>query len=77
MLVKNRDPLLLNSSGTMIGRMFLTEKRKEYLNYGEFNSHTNENLKESRKIHEFKNVWTSDGKMLFKDGSGIINLFYD
>ena len=34
-------------------------------------------LKEAREIYEFKNVWTSDGKFLFKDGSGNINLFYD
>ena len=34
-------------------------------------------LKEAREIYEFKNVWTSDGKILFKDGSGNINLFYD
>ena len=33
-------------------------------------------LKEDRKIHDFKNVWTSDGKILLKDGSGNINLFY-
>ena len=34
-------------------------------------------LKEARKIYEFKNIWTSDGKILFKDGSGNINLFRD
>ena len=34
-------------------------------------------LKEAREIHSFKNVWTSDGKILFRDGSGNINLFYD
>ena len=34
-------------------------------------------LKEAREIHNFKNVWTSDGKILFRDGSGNINLFYD
>ena len=34
-------------------------------------------LNEGREIYEFKNVWTSDGKFLFKDGSGNINLFYD
>ena len=34
-------------------------------------------LKEAREIYEFKNVWTSDGKILFKDRSGNINLFYD
>ena len=34
-------------------------------------------LKEAREIYEFKIVWTFDGKILFKDGSGNINLFYD
>ena len=34
-------------------------------------------LKKAREIHNFKNVWTSDGKILFRDGSGNINLFYD
>ena len=34
-------------------------------------------LKEPREIYEFKNVWTSDEKILFKDGSGNINLLYD
>ena len=33
-------------------------------------------LKEAREIYEFKTVWTSDGKILFKDGSGNIDLFY-
>ena len=27
-------------------------------------------LKEAREIHSFKNVWRSDRKILFKDGSG-------
>ena len=34
-------------------------------------------LKEAREIHNFKNVWTSDGTILFRDDSGNINLFYD
>ena len=34
------------------------------------------NLEETREIYKFKNVWTSDGKILFKDGSGNINLFF-
>ena len=32
-------------------------------------------LKEAREIHSFKNVWTSDREILFKDGSGNINFF--
>ena len=35
------------------------------------------NLEETREIYKFKNVWTSDGKILFKDVSGNIKLFYD
>ena len=27
-------------------------------------------FKEVREIYDFKNVWTSDGKILLKDGSG-------
>ena len=34
-------------------------------------------LKEAREIYDFKNVWASDGKILFKDGSGNTSLFYD
>ena len=34
-------------------------------------------LKEAREIYDFKNVWTSDGKILFRDGSGNASLFYD
>ena len=52
MLAKNRDPSLLNSSGTMTETTCLTEretKRKEYLNYGEFNSHTNEKVERRQK----------------------------
>ena len=29
-------------------------------------------LNEARERHNFKNVWTSDGKILYKDGSGKI-----
>ena len=34
-------------------------------------------LKEARQIYDFKNVWTSDGKISFKDGSGNESLFCD
>ena len=34
-------------------------------------------LKEARKIYDFKNVWTSDEKISFKDGSGNESLFCD
>ena len=34
-------------------------------------------LKEAREIYDFKNVWTPDGKILFKVGSGNTSLFYD
>ena len=33
-------------------------------------------LKEAREIYDFKNVWTSDRKILFKVGSGNTSLFY-
>ena len=34
-------------------------------------------LKETRNIYVLKNVWKSDGKYFFKDGSGNTNLFFD
>ena len=34
-------------------------------------------LKEVREIYDFKNVWTSDGKILFKDELGNTSPFYD
>ena len=34
-------------------------------------------LNEGRKIYDFKNVWISDGEILFKDGSGNTSLFYE
>ena len=34
-------------------------------------------LKKARDVNSFKNFWTSDGKVLFKSGSGNINFFYD
>ena len=34
-------------------------------------------LKEAREIYDFRNVWASDGKILFKDGSGNTSLIYD
>ena len=34
-------------------------------------------LKEAKETYDFRNVWTSDGKMLLKDGLGKTTLFYD
>ena len=80
MLVKNQDPSLLSSSGIMTERTFLTEKKKlkgKNISITESLTATRmKKLKEGREIHEFRNVWTSDGKISFKDGSGNINLFY-
>ena len=33
-------------------------------------------LNEARERYNFKNVWTSDGKILYKDGSGKIKVYY-
>ena len=33
-------------------------------------------LNEARERYNFKNVWTSDGKILYKDGSGKIKIYY-
>ena len=35
-----------------------------------------EKLNEARERHNFKNVWTSHGKILYKDGSGKIKVYY-
>ena len=81
MLVKNQDPSLLSSSGIMTERTFLTEKKKlkgKNISIMESLTATRmKKLKKFREVHSFKNVWTSDGKILCKDGSGNINLFYD
>ena len=34
-------------------------------------------LKEAKEIYDFKNVFTSDRKILFQDGSRNTSLFYD
>ena len=34
-------------------------------------------LKDAGEILDFENVWTFDGKILFKNGAGNINFFYD
>ena len=34
-------------------------------------------LNEAREIYDYQNVWTSDGKILFKDESGNASLFFD
>ena len=34
-------------------------------------------LKEAKEIYDFKNVWISEGKILFKHGSENACLFYD
>ena len=81
MLVKNQDPSLLNSSGIMIERTFLTEKRKlkgKIISITKSLTATRmKKLEEAGEIYEFKKCWTSDAKILFNDGSGNINLFYD
>ena len=33
-------------------------------------------LNEARESYNFKNVWTSDGKVLYKDVSGKIKVYY-
>ena len=63
----------------MIEKTYLTKKKKLK---GKNNAITEsltatqmKTLKEAREIYHFKNVWTSDGKILFKDGSGNTSLF--
>ena len=34
-------------------------------------------LNEAKEINDFKIIWTSDGKIFFKDGSGNTSLSYD
>ena len=80
MLVKNRDLSLLHLLGIMIERTHLTEKKLKGKNIAVRESLTAtrmKKLKEAREIYDFKNVWTYDGKILFKDGSGNTSLLYD
>ena len=80
MLVESRDLSLLNSSGITIERTYLTEKKLKGKNIAIAESLTvtrMKKLKKVREIYDSKNVWTSDGKILFKDGSGNTSLFYD
>ena len=60
MLVKSRYLSLLNSSGIMTGRLYLTEKkskRNKYCNYG-FNNHSNKKVQKSQiNLQLYKNVW--------------------
>ena len=53
----------------------MKDERKEYCNYREFNSHSKEKVERAREIYDFKNISTSDGKVLFKDGLGNVSLF--
>ena len=53
----------------------MKDKRKEYCNYREFNSHSKEKVERAREIYDFKNISTSDGKVLFKDELGNVSLF--
>ena len=65
----------------MIERTYLTEKKKlkgKNIAITESLTATRmKKLKEIREIYDFKNVWTSDGKNLFKNESGNTSLFYD
>ena len=63
----------------MIERFYLTKKLKgkniaitENLEATQMKK-----LKEPKETSNFKNVWISDGKVLFKDGLGNTSLFYD
>ena len=79
MLVKNQDLSLLNSSGIMIERTYLTGKNtKRYITITKSLTATQmKKLNEAREIHDFKNVWTSNGKILFRNGPGNTSVLYD
>ena len=61
------------SMDIMINRTYLTGKKIKGKNIAITENLTAtrmKKLKEAREIYDFKNVWTSDGEILFKDGSG-------
>ena len=54
-------------------RVFLNKKRLEGTQVNTTESLTAKRvgfLKEAREKHQFRIVWTSDGKILYKDGNG-------
>ena len=64
----------------MIERTYLTRKKLKGKNIAITESLTATRMKklnEAREISHFKNVWPSDGKNVFKNGSGNTSLFYD
>ena len=64
----------------MIERTYLTRKKLKGKNIAITESLTASRMKKlnkAREISHFKNVWPSDGKNVFKDGSGNTSLFYD
>ena len=63
----------------MIERFYLTKKLKgKNIAITENLAATQmKKLKEAKETSNFKNVWISDGKILFKDGLGNTSLFYD
>ena len=70
---------MLNSSGIIIEITFNRNKKLKGKNIAIMESLTAtqmKDLKDAREIYNFKNVWTSDSKILFKDGSGNTSLFY-
>ena len=61
-------------------RMYLTERKKlkgkNIVITESLTATRMKKLKEPREIQYFKNVWTSDGKTVFKNGLGSTGLFY-
>ena len=64
--VKNRDLSLLNSSDIKIERTYLAEQNLKGKNIAVTESliaTRMKKLKKAREIYDFKNVWTSDGRI--------------
>ena len=76
---QKRDLSLFNLSDIMMERTYLAAKNLKRKNIAITDNSTATQMKkskEAREIYDFKNVWSSDGKILFKDGSGNTSLFY-
>ena len=67
----------------MIERTYLTEKKKKKIKGKDIaiteslTATRMKKLNQAREIYDFKNVWTYNGKILFKDGSGNTSMFYN
>ena len=76
------DPLLLRLQGTTFAIGFLKLKRnlkEKCEHYGKSNKGKSNWIKKARELHDFRNVWSHDGKILFLvvNDRNMVKVFYD